>query len=634
MMFLVSLSEIIGVGVIPVFVAILADPDYVFNHREFGKLLRFLGIDTFEVLFVFGMVSLIMVFTLKGIFNILYYFLEGRYIWNRYEYIGTNLFKKYMTASYTFHLDRNSADLLRNITESGRFLVSDVLSPVLKLIMNTILTVAIILMLMTISPTLTFFVFVVIGGIGFLTIKLLKGAISRYGREAHDARVEIIKSVNDGFGGFKDIRILKREEYFVGHLSNHLRQYVKAQTFWSGTLQSDKPITEWVAIVGIVLISIVLSFHYESMQHSIPVLALYGAAILRLMPAIRQILHSVNSIRYYAKTLDNISDDMLSTDAVVAGGVDAAVVSRDASCEAENQAGDMPGRAGSNEANIGSGPAGGVTGGTKADAFGISNKKATLASVSEESNGHRIKPKSDTKVIFDKVTYTYPNSRVPAVKELSFSLQKGDIVGLVGSTGAGKTTVADLLMGLLEPEKGRITINSRNVHAANSASKRLVSYIPQFIYLSDDTLRRNIAFGREDADIDDIKVMHCLEAAQLISVVDDMDEGIHTRIGERGVRISGGQRQRIGIARALYLDADVIIMDEATSALDNYTENEVVQAIDRHRGELTFVIIAHRHTLIERCDRIIYLENGKLVAQGGYQELMQTNENFKKMSLG
>lgn len=593
LMLLVSLSELVGVGVIPVFVAILADPDYVFNHREFGKLLRFLGIETFDVLFVFGMVSLVTVFTLKGLFNIFYHFLEGRYIWNRYEYISSNLFRKYMTAPYTFHLDRNSADLLRNITESGRFLVSEVLSPMLKLIMNTILTFAIILMLMLINPTLTFFVFAVIGGIGFLTIKLLKGAISSYGRQAHDARVEIIKSVNDGLGGFKDIRILKREEYFINRLSKHVRDYVKAQTFWSGTQQSDKPITEWVAIVGIVCISIVLSFHYESMQHAIPVLALYGAAILRLMPAIRQILHSFNSIRYYAQTLDHISEDMLS----------AAVATKGVRFPAD--------------------PKGSV-----------SSSEASSHGQSSGLNGRPGSPSSDTKVIFDNVSYTYPNSRTQAAHSLSFSIKKGEVIGLAGSTGSGKTTVADLLMGLLRPEQGRILIDGKDVHASEYAAKRLVSYIPQFIYLSDDTLRRNIAFGLEDAAIDDKKVMRCLEAAQLISVVDHMEEGIHTRVGERGVRISGGQRQRIGIARALYLDADVIIMDEATSALDNYTENEVVQAIERLRGELTFVIIAHRHTLIERCDRIVFLEHGKLVAEGGYQELMQTNEDFKKMSLG
>jgi ABC-type multidrug transport system fused ATPase/permease subunit len=578
LMLLVSITEIVGVGVIPVFVAILADPDYVFNHREFGKLLRYLGINTFDALFVFGMVSLVAVFTFKGLFNMFYHFLEGRYIWNRYDYISSNLFRKYMHAPYTFHLDRNSADLLRNITESGRFLVSDVLSPMLKLAMNVILTVAIIIMLIKINPTLTFSVFVVIGGIGFLTIRLLKGAISSYGREAHDARVEIIKSVNDGLGGFKDIRILKREDFFINRLSSHVRRYVKAQTFWSGTQQSDKPITEWVAIVGIVFISIALSYHYESMQHAIPVLALYGAAILRLMPAIRQILHSVNSIRYYAQTLDHISEDLQKDD----GATEIDVVSS-----------------------------------------GISG-----------SNGRPAQPDSGAKVVFDQVSYTYPNSKMQAVNGLSLSIQKGEVVGLAGSTGAGKTTVADLLMGLLKPSHGNINIDGRDVDGAKSAGRHSVSYIPQFIYLSDDTLRRNIAFGLEDEDIDDAKVLRCLEAAQLTDVVEHMEHGIHTRIGERGVRISGGQRQRIGIARALYLDADVIIMDEATSALDNYTENEVVQAIERLRGELTFVIIAHRHTLIERCDRIFFLENGKLAAEGGYQELIRTNDEFRKMALG
>lgn len=590
LMLFVSISEIVGVGVIPVFVAILADPDYVFNHREFGKLLRFLGIETFDVLFVFGMISLITVFTLKGLFNMVYHFLEGRYIWNRYEYISSNLFRKYMNAPYTFHLHRNSADLLRNITESGRFLVSDVLSPMLKLIMNVILTFAIIMMLMMINPKLTIFVFGVIGGIGFLTIRLLKGAISQYGRAAHDARVEIIKSVNDGLGGFKDIRILKREDFFIDRLMGHVRKYVKAQTFWSGTQQSDKPITEWVAIVGIVFISIALSFHYESMQHAIPVLALYGAAILRLMPAIRQIYHSINSIRYYSQALDHISADMLT----VTGSLhqDASSVTK-MSDEADKHA--LEG----------------------AQSNGLSDRSTTLK-----------------KVIFDNVSYAYPNSNKQAVNGISLSIHKGEVIGLAGSTGSGKTTLADLLMGLLKPERGRIYIDGKDVHRLASTGKQLVSYIPQFIYLSDDTLRRNIAFGIEDKVIDDDKVLRCLEAAQLTDDVEHMADGIHTRIGERGVRISGGQRQRIGIARALYLDADIIIMDEATSALDNFTENEVIQAIERLRGELTFVIIAHRHTLIERCDRIFFLEYGKLVAEGEYQDLIRTNDKFRKMALG
>jgi ABC-type multidrug transport system fused ATPase/permease subunit len=231
---------------------------------------------------------------------------------------------------------------------------------------------------------------------------------------------------------------------------------------------------------------------------------------------------------------------------------------------------------------------------------------------------------------FDRVSYHYPGAAKDAVSDVTFSIGRGQSVALVGRSGAGKTTIADLLLGLLAPTSGRIEFEGAS-NAASSAARLVMGYVPQPSYLLDDTVRRNVAFGATEAEIDDTRVARSLESVQMKSVVDQMPAALDSRVGRDGVRMSGGQRQRLGIARALYRDPDILVLDEATSALDNETEREVSDAIMALAGKRTLLIIAHRLNTVKRCDKVLFFDSGRLVAEGDYRTLSEQSEPFRRL---
>jgi ATP-binding cassette subfamily C protein len=228
------------------------------------------------------------------------------------------------------------------------------------------------------------------------------------------------------------------------------------------------------------------------------------------------------------------------------------------------------------------------------------------------------------------VSYHYPGAAKDAVSDVTFSIGRGQSVALVGRSGAGKTTIADLLLGLLAPTSGRIEFEGAS-NAASSAARLVMGYVPQPSYLLDDTVRRNVAFGATEAEIDDTRVARSLESVQMKSVVDQMPAALDSRVGRDGVRMSGGQRQRLGIARALYRDPDILVLDEATSALDNETEREVSDAIMALAGKRTLLIIAHRLNTVKRCDKVLFFDSGRLVAEGDYRTLSEQSEPFRRL---
>ena len=231
------------------------------------------------------------------------------------------------------------------------------------------------------------------------------------------------------------------------------------------------------------------------------------------------------------------------------------------------------------------------------------------------------------------MSYSYPEASEQALNGISVAIRKGQAIAFVGESGAGKTTIVDLLLGLMKPTYGKITVDGKNIHENISGWQRNIGYIPQTIYLADDSLRRNIAFGLPDEEIDDKKIIRALKSAQLEKLVESLPEGLETIVGENGTRLSGGQRQRVGIARALYHNPEVLVMDEATSALDNITEQQVTAAIESLMGERTIIMIAHRLTTVMNCDRLYLMEHGKIVQEGTYHELVETSQQFREMAL-
>lgn len=360
----------------------------------------------------------------------------------------------------------------------------------------------------------------------------------------------MIKWVNQGLGGVKESRVLGREGYFVDAYRASSAGYARAMRYLATVSQLPRLYLETLVAGGILLLLGVAMARHEGSEVVVPTLALFGAAAFRLLPSVNRIIASITNIRYHESAVEVIHRDM----GLMAG----AGAHREA---------DAPGPGG------------------------------------ELQFAHDIELRD--------VCFQYPESNVTTLNGVSLVILKGSAVALVGPSGAGKTTLVDVLLGLLQPTSGAVLVDGQDVHAHLRSWQRRIGYIPQVIYLSDDTLRRNVAFGVPDPDIDDEKVWKALESAQLAGLVRAWPDGLTAVVGERGVRLSGGQRQRIGIARALYHDPEVLVLDEATSSLDGATERDIMSAIEALAGNKTLIVIAHRLSTVERCDRTYWIRDGR-----------------------
>jgi ATP-binding cassette, subfamily B, bacterial PglK len=554
MMLAASVLEMAGVGAIPLFVAALAQPEPVLTHPWLQSLWSALGVHDARSLLVTAGWLLVGLFVVKNAYIMLYHFLESRYIWGRYQWLASRLFNGYLAAPYVFHRQRNSSALMRNVTEESRFLVHEVLAPLLRLCMNVLLVSAVFVLLLVVEPVITLGAGLVVGGGGALFLFLIKRKITGYGQQAHDARLGIIRGVNETLEGIKDIRVLQREGFFRERVGRDIADYTRAQTFWMTASHANKPVIETVAVAGIMVIALVLLWQGRSITEIVPVLALFGVATVRLLPDFKQMVNQINSLRYFRMSVVPVSNDLQHLTPYLY-----------------------------NYKN----PVSSQTSSIQHLSFNIYHSAPSIS--------------------ISNLTYTYPDGTKPVLNNISLTIPSGGFVGIAGPSGGGKTTLVDVLLGLLEPDSGTVLIDDMPLKEWLDANPGGVGYIPQTIFLCDDTLRRNVALGIPDELIDEARVLECIAAARLEELVEGLAEGLSTVIGERGIRLSGGQRQRIGIARALYSNPSLIVMDEATSALDSVTESEVMAAVELLRGSRTVLVIAHRETTLAASDQMIFI---------------------------
>lgn len=572
-----AMLEVIGIGIIPLFVAALTNPNLLLEHERVGPWLQAAGIEGEQDLLVYGAGLMITAFAVKNLYLIGMRYLVARFAFNRFSSISLRLFTAYMHAPYTFHLKRNSSELLRNTTQESQFMTKQFMVPLLRMAMDGVIIAAIVIFLLVMEPLITLMVIMLLGGGGGLYLQLIRKRMRMHGFRAQKERGNMIKDINEGLGGLKDAKVLNRESWFTKRLGRHVKTLAKTMIFKHLAKQSTKPVLETIAVGGILMIALLLFWQDRGLATVIPVLTLFGAATVRLMPAWQELISAWTQVRYYAYTVNPIYDDLMQLRSLSNSNYD-------------------------------------------------HRKKKRVAS-------GRPKMPFEQSIVLDRVTYTYPGEEAEAIRDISLEIPKGSSIGFVGESGAGKTTIVDLILGLLKPDKGVIRVDGTDIWSDISAWQRNIGYIPQFIYLMDDTIRKNIAFGLSDEEIDEEQLHRALTASHLHQVVNKLPEGDRTIIGERGVRFSGGQRQRIGIARALYHNPQLLIMDEATSALDNKTEKQVISAIEQMRGERTIIMIAHRLTTVENCNRLYLLKDGYVKAEGDYNTLANKVEEFKEMNI-
>ena len=464
--------------------------------------------------------------------------------------LATRLLTTYMNEPYTFHLSKNIAEMQRCLqTDTSQFM--SLINSCLQLAVEFVTCLALGVYLFHTSHSITVLIGLLLGLCVFIFFIISKKVSSKLGRQNEFYNAKLFQWINQSLGGIKEVKILQREKYFIDSYRTNYKKVIWGARVNELLAAVPKYIVETVAIVGLVLAIIVkLLFGHGALETFVPQMAVFAVAAFRLLPSVGKINAYVNNVMYTKASLDMIYQDL---------------------CEIEK------------------------------------NKPIEVEWEGKTENWKFMKG-----VFAEHITYHYPDSDTEVLHDITLKIPKGKTVALIGPSGAGKTTLADIILGLLPPVSGVVRMDDKNVYENLRSWRQKLGYIPQSIYLSDDTIRNNVAFGIYEEQIDEDAIWKALEKAQLKEFVQGLEKGLDTYVGDRGVRLSGGQRQRIGIARALYHDPEILVLDEATSALDSSTEQAVMESIESLQGLKTMIIIAHRLTTIKNADLVYEVSGGNV----------------------
>ena len=548
-----SLLECLGVGVFMPFVNVLMDTSTIQDTWYLNWFYNSFHFNSSESFLTALTVAIITIFVVKNVYMIVEKYFIYHFSYDTQKKISTRLLKAYMSEPYTFFLNKNISELQRSMQEDATLFASAVIH-FMELMIEVTVCIALGISLFCISQSMTVIIISLLVICAGIFVLLSKKFSKGLGKECQVYKGKIYQWMNQAISGIKEVKVLNREEYFVDSYQSYYKRYAKGLKISRLLATIPKYVVEMVSISGL-LIAIIIKIKYGKTEiiTFIPQLSAFAVAAFRLMPSVGRINEHVNNIMYAGPSIELVYHDLKEVE--------------DLSAEEKQDV---------NKENI-------------AD----------------------IDWKFEKELQIKKVCFHYPNVEENVIEYADFSIQKGQTIALIGESGAGKTTIADIILGLLTPQYGKIKADGMDIFKNMDLWHKDIGYIPQTIYLSDDTIRNNVAFGIYENEIDDNAVMEALKKAQLCEFVEGLSDGIETFVGDRGVRLSGGQRQRIGIARALYHDPEILVLDEATSALDNETESAVMEAIDSLRGEKTMIIIAHRLTTIQNADVIYEIADGK-----------------------
>jgi ABC-type multidrug transport system fused ATPase/permease subunit len=545
--------EMAGLGLVIPALGLMVQSDPAAQYPGLAPWLARLGNPTRQQLIVGGMLALVLTSLVKGVFLAFLAWRQSRFVYGLQAELSRRLFAAYLRQPYSFHLQRNSALLIRNtIHHSGG--VTTVLTQALTLATEVTVLAGIAVLVVLVEPVGALWVVVVLGLAGWVFNRITRSYIARWGAASQYHEGQRLQHLQQGLGGVKDVKLLGREQDFLDQYHAHNVGSARVTERQSTVAALPRLVFELLGVIGLTTLVGVMVVQRRSPEAVLPVLGLFAAAAFRIMPSVTRILAAVQSTRFAMPMVDTLHGELATI-----------------------------------------------------------NRTETLSSQAV---------RFDSTLSLEDVTFTYEQAAAPALHGITLSIPRGASVGFIGGSGGGKTTLIDLILGLLTPTSGRICVDGVNINDRLRGWQDQIGYVPQAVFLTDDTLRRNIAFGLANDQIDDAAVWRALRAAQLASFVEGLPEGLATIVGERGVRISGGQRQRIGIARALYHDPSVLVLDEATSSLDTDTERGVMAAVTALQGEKTVLIVAHRLSTVERCDRLFRIEQGRIVAEGSSESVL------------
>lgn len=493
---------------------------------------------------------------------------------NRFGFnLSSKLYKNYLNMNWLFHASHNSAQLTKNVSTEASRIAEGVILPLLQINARLVIIIFISITVFLYNPVVATLMVLILTIAYIVIFQVVKNRLRKNGEAVSKLSTERFKLINEGFGGIKDILLLGRKDDFIDQFSktSHEFSMVKTSNILLGQL--PKYLMEMVAfgtMISFILIVAITQEFGSSMV--LPVISLYGLAALKLLPAMQQSYVLFSNVKSHLPAFEALKEDLM---------------------EEHKQAKSL-----------------------------VTSSKIIEDKMAVE-NG----------IVLSNIDFKYPSKSDKALNQVSITIPKNHSIGIVGASGSGKSTLIDILLGLIQPQEGSlivdgITINEHNLRTWQNS----IGFVPQSIFLSEGTISENVAFGLAKDLIDLTRVKKALQLAHLKDFIDGLPGGLNTKVGERGVQLSGGQRQRIGIARALYHETSLLVFDEATSALDGITENIIMEAIKEFQGQKTLVMIAHRLKTVKDCDQIYFMEKGKIVDQGTYQELVQRNEQFRNMA--
>ncbi|QGM22627.1 ATP-binding cassette domain-containing protein [Spiribacter sp. 2438] len=569
-----AVLETAGVASVMPFLSVLGNPGIVETNPVLAAAYEwggFASVDAFLMALGIGAFALIII---SAVFRAVTLYAMNRWAWMRMHSLSERLLETYLRQPYAYFLDRHSGDMSKSILTETQQLQGQVIRPALNVLAHGTVLLAIVILLVVIDPVLATAVAALIGGAYALIYVGIRRFLGRIGQDRVRANAERFTAAGEALGGIKDVKLLGREHAYLSRFRGPSTRFAKHQAASQVLGQVPKFLIEAIGFGGIIILTLVLMAANGGVS---------GGGLGGVLPVLG--LYAFAGYR------------MLPAAQNVYQGI---AQLRFGSAAVDTVYDDL-------------------------------HRRASLAEI------HKIAPapmQPKREIALDQVTYHYPKATQPALADINLTIPVGSSVGLVGSTGAGKTTLVDVILGLLRPTEGAITVDGVQVTDKNlRAWQAALGYVPQDIFLTDATVTENIAFGIDPEQIDAEQVKRCARMAQVHEfVTQEMPQGYDTIVGERGVRLSGGQRQRIGIARALYHDPDILVFDEATSALDTVTERAVMEAIDALHHQKTIILIAHRLSTVAGCDQVVLLDHGRVEASGQFESLKAQSTQFQKMA--
>ena len=561
---LVSGIEAIGAVLVYGLVSLTTDPGASIELPVIGDVRRWLPALPQDQLIVVIAVTVALFFIARAAVVLGQRYFEERTTQLTGVDLSARLLQRYLRLPYSFHLQRNSSELIRNTNDSVGEVLGSILAPGVRILSEGMVALTLIILLLATAPLATGLAFLLIGPVVLITMRIVQPRLKRQGLISQRAAARSYQALQQSLHGYRDITVLGRQDYFLD-VFRSARLTIADTRYRRAVLSSFPRVSIEAAVIVFIAAFITAATTLgDGAQRSLPVLGLFAYAALRIMPAINSIVGSLNAMRFGRAALDHVQADLAAP---------------------------LPPSLGSAE---------------------------------------RLAFRRELRL--EQVSFRYDGTDAPALRDVDLVIPRGTSVGIVGATGAGKSTLVDLLVGLVTPTTGRVTIDEVDLTGREAAWQRNIGLVSQEVFLLDDTLRANIALGVDAGEVDEDRVQEAVHLAQLEEFVASLPAGLDTMVGERGVRVSGGQRQRVAIARALYPEPSVLVFDEGTAALDNLTEAALIDALARLRRTHTIITVAHRLSTVQDFDRIVFVRDGRIEDIGHFEELVARNEHFRRLA--